>query len=53
MRILTEAEMRAAAGGMQPLTRPDPAPGHESPDHDIWLIRMQLWEPEIDAGSLV
>ena len=51
MRILTETEMRAAAGGMQPLTGPDPAPGCESPDDNIWLIQAQLWEPEIDGGS--
>ena len=47
MRILNETEMSVAAGGMEPLTRPEPLPIWELPEVDDWWIRMRLLEPEI------
>ena len=51
MRTLNELEMRVAAGGVQPMTVPEPRPCSDSRDLDIWRIRMQLLEPEVGDNS--
>ena len=47
MRTLNESEMRTVAGGMQPLTRPEPQPARVDHELDKWRIRMQLRMPRI------
>ena len=42
MRTLNETEMRVAAGGVQPLTRPDPKLCREDHEWVKILIQMQL-----------
>lgn len=47
MRTLNETEMRAVAGGMQPLTRPEPQPARENHALDKWRILMRFRMPRI------
>ena len=50
MRILNDTEMRAAAGGVEPLTGP-PVSIPESDDEWVnTLIQMQLQEPQIGGN---
>lgn len=51
MRTLNETEMRAAAGGIQPLTRPEPDLTREDSELDKWRIIMQLRVPRIGDNS--
>lgn len=47
MRTLNETEMRVVAGGVQPLSRPEPQPAREDHGLNKWRIRAQLWVPRI------
>lgn len=47
MRTLNDTEMRVVAGGMQPLTRPEPQPAREDRELDKWRIRMRFRMPRI------
>ena len=47
MRTLNDAEMSVVAGGMQPLTRPEPKPAREDHELDKWRIRLRLRVPGI------
>ena len=51
MRTLNETEMRAVAGGMQPLTKPEPDHTREKSKLDKWRIREHLWTPSIIDNS--
>ena len=51
MRMLNESEMSVTAGGTSPPPNPWCRPEVEPPEHDLYLIRMLLWEPEICDDS--
>ncbi len=44
MRVLNETEMRIVAGGVQPMTRPEPRPCWEVPEVNRWWVRELLLE---------
>lgn len=48
MRVLNETEMRIVAGGVQPMTRPEPRPCWEVPDVNQWWVRELLLEERTD-----
>ena len=51
MRTLNDTEMRVVAGGIQPLTRPEPRPAREDSELNKWRIRLQLRAPRIGDNS--